>query len=176
MFVFSLSSLPSLLSLLLALFLLHLAACDLFLTAVVDTSVVRKLVRSYTADMQNHGADAAAAWPAPQDADEAPLPPPPPPKPLSAQHRSALFALVCSSRWFFSWQLVYRTALPVGVSFVHLCVVGLSHRFSSAHSHVMYGLDIDTLAEQRKQRHPLQQPATQLVQERKGKPTVESLD
>lgn len=128
-FLLPLSSLPSLLSLLVAFFLLHLAACDLFLYAVVDWQVGRALAAEYSARLNG-----------------APLPPAT--LRVSASQRPALFGRLCSHPLFASWQLVHRFACPMSVAIMHLAITALTHAASGLHTTIMYAVDLRALSDE----------------------------
>jgi hypothetical protein len=140
-YLLGLSAVPGLASLLLALFILHAAASDLFVVAVVDTTVVRRLVIEYAAAAVTNSNSSAAAASLPSGKDR---------KLhtglfLSSHHRPSLFARVCCSPLFFTWQCVHRVACPLLVSLVHLAIVGLTSRFASLHTHALFSVDARAL-------------------------------
>jgi hypothetical protein len=140
-YLLGLPAVPGLASLLLSLSILHAAASDLFLVAVVDTAVVRRLMHEYEAAYVKNSNSSAAAARDPSDKARklrAGLS-------LSARHRPSLFARVCCSPLFFTWQCVHRVACPLLVSLVQLAIIGLTSRFASLHTRALFSIDARAL-------------------------------
>lgn len=131
-FLLPLSALPGLFSLSLSFFLLHVIGCDLFLYSAIDLQVGRTLSREYAAAKASGSKDVHYTY--------------------SPRSRPALYASLCNHWSFFSWQLLYRYACPLLVSSVHLAVVGLTFRWSRAHTRAMYAIDVKHIAQQHTRR------------------------
>lgn len=124
-FLLRFSSLPRLFSLGLALFLVHLIACDLFLFGYVDGVLTRRLVAEYRRKMERGVAPAQEC--------------------ASVKVRPREYAWVCCHPSFLPWQLVYRYACPMVVAGLHCGVSMLTHGFARLHTRGFFGIDLRSI-------------------------------